>query len=183
MVQVKGANALNDLKWQLCAISARESMLPSWRRLSDKFHTARDEFFESFAVRLSAQFPLPGFPITQWNSLPFQEQQQQQTALCTEEAFNDTYMETDGAILSLDKNNQQTLWSRTCIGKHAYQIELLSLEEEQQSPVDEWLKSLSESDNFATNFTASARKKSSPIEDIFDPLTPQIVFAACRNRV
>lgn len=102
---MKGANALNDLKWQLCAISSRESMLPSWRRLSEKFLASRDEFFESFVVRLSAQFPLPGFSITQWNSSPFQEQQQQQQTTSSavqqqfEEAFNDTYMETDGAIL------------------------------------------------------------------------------------
>lgn len=66
---------LNDLKWQLCALALRDTggnRLAQWRkallnRLSAS-HNNSDSFLEGLLVRLSGQFPLPGFSITQWNS-------------------------------------------------------------------------------------------------------------------
>lgn len=168
--KVKCVNALNDLKWQFCSITSRESISPYWRILSDNFTSAKDDFLEGFVIRLSGQYPLPGFPITQWNSLPNQEhQEKQQQSMQSEEAYNNIYIETEGSFLSFDRNNQQTLWSRNFLGKQAYQIESLSFEEEGNFSVDQWLKILATSENAAFQFTTSARKKSSPVDDIFDP--------------
>lgn len=183
--KVKNVNALNDLKWQLCAICSREPITTNCKGLWERFASAKDHFFEGFAIRLSGQFPLPGFQITHWNSLPAPtgEQQQQQNAAAAssaaEEAYNGTYLEMEGSILSLDKSNPQTLWSRSCLGKFAYRIEQIPLDEEQPSPVDQWLRSLANNEqkqqqqpnsNSTFQSAGSARKKSSPaVEELFDP--------------
>jgi hypothetical protein len=111
ILQVKNVNALNDLKWQLCAICSREPITTNCKGLWERFASAKDHFFEGFAIRLSGQFPLPGFQITHWNSLPAPtgEQQQQQNAAAAssaaEEAYNGTYLEMEGSILRRGENN------------------------------------------------------------------------------
>lgn len=59
----------NDLKWQLCALSISDKPRPSWKALLHRLHTHRDVFLEGLLITLAMQFPLPNFPITQWNSI------------------------------------------------------------------------------------------------------------------
>jgi hypothetical protein len=92
-------------------------------------------------------------------------------------------------MFSLDKSNPQTLWSRSCLGKFAYRIEQIPLDEEQPSPVDQWLRSLANNDqkqqqqpnsNNTFQSAGSARKKSSPaVEELFDPFQVRILIHTC----
>uniref|UniRef100_A0A914XY39 Uncharacterized protein n=1 Tax=Panagrolaimus superbus TaxID=310955 RepID=A0A914XY39_9BILA len=65
----KDFRILNDLKWQLCALSIIEKPRASWKALIHRIHTHRDTFLEGLLVTLAMQYPLPNFPITQWNSI------------------------------------------------------------------------------------------------------------------
>ena len=47
---------LNDLKWQLCTICARECIALQWREtLAERFRADKDSFFEGFVIRLSVR--------------------------------------------------------------------------------------------------------------------------------
>jgi hypothetical protein len=73
-------------------------------------------------------------------------------------------------LYSLDKADQQILWTRTCLGKFAYKLEPVWLDEEQNSLVDEWLGLLGDEAMFASQQVAtasSARRRST--DDYFDP--------------
>ncbi|CAK5049731.1 unnamed protein product [Meloidogyne enterolobii] len=154
--KAKNLNMLNDLKWQLCSICAKESIALQWKEtLAERFETDKDNFFEGFG-----QFPLPGFQITQWNSI-------QETATEKEESDEcNIYMETNSSIL---REDPQMLWCRTPLGRYAYQMEMIEDEEEPNLSADNWLNSISDEMNPLFQSTQSARQKSSLVDEIFDP--------------
>jgi len=52
--KAKNVNMLNDLKWQLCSICAKECIALQWKEtLAERFENDKDNFFEGFAIRLS----------------------------------------------------------------------------------------------------------------------------------
>jgi len=52
--KTKNVNMLNDLKWQLCSICAKECIALQWKEtLAERFENDKDNFFEGFAIRLS----------------------------------------------------------------------------------------------------------------------------------
>jgi hypothetical protein len=84
---------LNDLKWQLCSLSLHEKVCRTWRALIDKLTLGcNDTFLEGLLVQRALQFPLPGFHVSQWNSI-------QCTTATAGEADGRAFMATDGAIL------------------------------------------------------------------------------------
>lgn len=90
--------ATNDLKWELCALLLSErSKKVLWKPLFEHLHKGNDYFLEGVLIQLAKQYPLPGFSITQWNSLPgFFD-------LSKSEIGNDTtavFISTKGALLS-----------------------------------------------------------------------------------
>uniref|UniRef100_A0A183BHY0 Rap-GAP domain-containing protein n=1 Tax=Globodera pallida TaxID=36090 RepID=A0A183BHY0_GLOPA len=202
LARVKHLRIANELKWQLCAVFARHSISLHWSNLADKFVAASDDFFEGFVLRLSGQWPLPGFPVSQWNSLPAattpsttmahdQHQQQQQANADGGAAAADhvTFMETDGAILSLDKDIGH-LWSRTHVGRHCYRMQTICAEEESESPVEEWLNTLAclSDTAFQSTTATSVRQKSSslgaaidPFQDLPRPSMRSVSFSAVNN--
>ena len=64
----KDSKVFNDLKWQLCSLAISEKP-KSWRFLLKLFNKETDVFLEGLLVSLAMQYPLPGFPITQWNTI------------------------------------------------------------------------------------------------------------------
>jgi len=52
--KTKNVNMLNDLKWQLCSICAKECIALQWKEtLAERFETDKDNLFEGFVIRLS----------------------------------------------------------------------------------------------------------------------------------
>nr|CAD2130005.1 unnamed protein product [Meloidogyne enterolobii] len=162
--KAKNVNMLNDLKWQLCSICAKESIALQWKEtLAERFETDKDNFFEGFVIRLSGQFPLPGFQITQWNSIQEAATEKEESDECN------IYMETNSSILSLGREDPQMLWCRTALGRYAYQIEMIEDEEESNLSADNWLNSISDETNPLFQSTQNARQKSTLVDEIFDP--------------
>ncbi|KAL7071848.1 hypothetical protein ACQ4LE_008404 [Meloidogyne hapla] len=157
--KTKNVNLLNDLKWQLCTICANECIALQWREtLAERFRTDKDNFFEGFVIRLSGQYPLPGFQIIQWNSI-------QSAAEKEENDDFSIYIETNSSILSLGKENPQMLWSRTALGRYAYQIEMIEVEGGSNHSADNWLNSLA---GERCHHTQTARQKSTLADEILD---------------
>uniref|UniRef100_A0A914L5I3 Rap-GAP domain-containing protein n=1 Tax=Meloidogyne incognita TaxID=6306 RepID=A0A914L5I3_MELIC len=162
--KAKNVNMLNDLKWQLCSICAKECIALQWKEtLAERFENDKDNFFEGFAIRLSGQFPLPGFQITQWNSIQEAATEKDESDECN------IYMETNSSILSLGREDPQMLWCRTALGRYAYQMEMIGDEEESNLSADNWLNSISDETNPLFQSTQNARQKSTLVDEIFDP--------------
>ncbi|KAL3074845.1 hypothetical protein niasHS_014290 [Heterodera schachtii] len=209
LARVKHLRIANELKWHMCAVFARHSISLHWSNLADKFVATGDDFFEGFVIRLSGQWPLPGFPVTQWNSLPpsammatpttattaQHDHQQQQANVGDGDQLQQqqmvTFMETEGAMLILDKDSN-SLWSRTHVGRHCYRMQPICMEEEAESPVEEWLNSLAyprQNGGAAPSLqqakAASVRQKSSsfgapidPFQDLPRPSMRSVSFCA-----
>uniref|UniRef100_A0A914BZM8 Rap-GAP domain-containing protein n=1 Tax=Acrobeloides nanus TaxID=290746 RepID=A0A914BZM8_9BILA len=155
MVQEK--KTLNDMKWQLCSLAIQEKPHKSWRSIIDKLDAENDVFLEGFLTILSLQYPLPMFPITQWNSLELQVPANEQQKVLE----NTVFMKQESAILSFEKPSDTTIrfTTRTVVGRHSWTID-----EEKDQPrtnpnISEWLNNLATESNF--NRHVSARRKSS----------------------
>lgn len=86
--------AINDLKWELCALLSEKSQKVLWKPLFEHLHIGKDHFLEGILIQLAKQYPLPGFSITQWNSLS------EPVDLLKSEENSSVFISTKGAMLS-----------------------------------------------------------------------------------
>lgn len=100
--RVRETRLLNDLKWHLCSLLLKEKTLKSWRPLIDGLAQGKDLFLEGLLAQRALQYPVPGFPITQWNSIDMTGQLDTSGAKKSIEPEETVvYVDTDGALVRL----------------------------------------------------------------------------------
>lgn len=91
--------ATNDLKWELCSLLLSEnSRKKIWKPFIDCLQLGEDYFLEGVLIQLAKQYPLPGFSITQWNSIS--ESSKKAEILSSEKESSNVFISTHGALLS-----------------------------------------------------------------------------------
>lgn len=98
--RVREPRLLNDLKWHLCSLLLKEKTLKSWRPLIDGLAQGKDSFLEGLLTQRALQYPIPGFPITQWNSIDMTAQPDAAGARKSLEPDESVlYVDTEGAVI------------------------------------------------------------------------------------
>uniref|UniRef100_A0A914PTF8 Rap-GAP domain-containing protein n=1 Tax=Panagrolaimus davidi TaxID=227884 RepID=A0A914PTF8_9BILA len=139
-----------------------------------------DTFLEGLLITLAMQYPLPNFPITQWNSI------EKPLTLIDQTQIKDflkstVFITTPGALISFQKpptlkeqNNESiNFTTRTVVGRHAWSISTETVTPSKKSPANAWLKSLSirspQQFEEARRNGSQQKQRSPPTKELLNP--------------
>ncbi|CAI4222514.1 unnamed protein product [Auanema sp. JU1783] len=136
---LKAASVLRDertrteIEWAMTSLclSSPQKELPLVIRglLADKH-----KLLEGAIVTMGSQFPLPGFNVARWNSI--------ESPNCSAQKNLDksTFVHRKNAIISVNKDPQCEVTSRTVVGRHCWTLEPHANDRKEGKNVNSWLK-------------------------------------------
>ncbi|CAD5206927.1 unnamed protein product [Bursaphelenchus okinawaensis] len=161
--QLKEDRIANEIKWQMVTMLSTERIDNTMKTLFANMATSSDDFFEGFVIQRGLQFPLPGFTVSQWNSL--YENAPKDVKL-------DVIVQKPKAMISFEKHSRDSrIWSRTVVGKHCYGLKRLTGLPSAHTPTHDWLVTLSQSNDIKPSvpetYVDEHSKKFAPNESEF----------------
>uniref|UniRef100_A0A7E4VIK5 Rap-GAP domain-containing protein n=1 Tax=Panagrellus redivivus TaxID=6233 RepID=A0A7E4VIK5_PANRE len=189
----RDGRVLNDLKWQLCALSVADKPRASWKALLSQIHAHGDVFLEGLLISKALQYPLPGFPITQWNSIERPLAAMDPAAL---KAYlkSTVFITTPGALISFEKpamektghgsTGEVCLTTRTVVGRHAWSVQSEVVPRSRPSHANDWLQGLrrQKPQTFAEARQNSTRKQAPPpARELIDPFQALPSFSSAMS--
>ncbi|CAD5210290.1 unnamed protein product [Bursaphelenchus xylophilus] len=165
--QLKEDRIANEIKWQIVTLLSTERIDNTLKTILANMAASGDDFFEGFLIQRALQFPLPGFSVSQWNSV--YENAPKDTKL-------DVIVQKPKAIISFEKNGQDSrIWSRTVVGRHCYSLKRLTGLPSAHTSTHDWLVNLSQSSSIKElppeEYVAEHAKNFTPSESEFSQVS------------